>query len=437
MVDVSMAPPTRQHDIEPGLLEAFRYFYLVRTVIAVIAFIVLLTNSGFFSYILVAGMMTGILGMVYLSWDEAQRMMGKYYLSTAFIVATVETVTLEMLLREKVITDNATYVQTITDLTASSPLISPFVTNLAFEAWRVSPPLFFLVIFVAWQYSMREVVLFSAFVAVVGVLVPVRVGASIESEMLFTLTIVFVRTVAFLMMGFLVTRLVGAQRRQRQELAEAKAKAAHYATMVESLAISRERNRMARELHDTLAHTLSAASVQLEAVNSLWDANNEKAQEVLQQALDTTRSGLKETRRALQSLRASPLEDLGLVLALRELAEATEKRCGSKIHITMPERLDDLPYEVEQTTYRIAQEALENIARHAQAKNVDIRLSRANGSLSLEICDDGVGFDMDKIDFINHFGLRGMFERVSAMGGELDVESHPNEGTKARLTLGV
>jgi signal transduction histidine kinase len=398
---------------------------------------VLWAKSGIIGYILIAGMITGVMMIAYLSSERMHRLMGKYYLPAAFIVATLETAILEMLLRQRVITDNADYLRTISDLTASSRVLSPFVTNLAFEAWRVSPPLFFLLIFVSWQYSMREVTLFAFSVALIELLFPIRIGISLESQMLFTLTIIFVRTLAFLMMGFLVTQLVGAQRKQRHELAEARAKVAHYATMVESLAISRERNRMARELHDTLAHTLSAASVQLEAVNSLWDANREKSHTVLQQALDTTRSGLTETRRALQSLRAAPLEDLGLVLALRELAEATEKRTGSNIHLTLPDQLEDLPYEVEQTTYRIAQEALENIARHAQAQNVDIRLTRANGSISLEICDDGVGFDMDKIDFIHHFGLRGMFERVSAMGGELDVESRPNEGTKARLTLGV
>ncbi|MEL7234142.1 MAG: histidine kinase, partial [Chloroflexota bacterium] len=155
--------------------------------------------------------------------------------------------------------------------------------------------------------------------AAINMLFPAKIGETPGTQFVYNLTINFMRTMSFMMIGYLITRLVEAQRQHRRELMEARSKVANYAAMVENLAITRERNRMAREMHDTLAHTLSATSVQLEAVNSLWDADEQKAQSMLQRALGTTRNGLTETRRALQDMRASPLEELGLVLAIKEL----------------------------------------------------------------------------------------------------------------------
>src|SRR4029078_5838718 len=109
---------------------------------------------------------------------------------------------------------------------------------------------------------------------------------------------------------------------------EANAKLVDYASTNEQLAVTRERNRVARDMHDTLAHTLSAVSVQLEAADSVWDSQPQQAHELLQKSLASARAGLGETRRAVRALRASPLDDLGLGLALRDLAESTADRAG-------------------------------------------------------------------------------------------------------------
>ncbi|MEL6152295.1 MAG: sensor histidine kinase, partial [Chloroflexota bacterium] len=241
----------------------------------------------------------------------------------------------------------------------------------------------------------------------------------------------------FMMIGYLITRLVEAQRQHRRELMEARSKVANYAAMVENLAITRERNRMAREMHDTLAHTLSATSVQLEAVNSLWDADEQKAQSMLQRALGTTRNGLTETRRALQDMRASPLEELGLVLAIKELGETTQVRCGSAVTLNVPEKIEELSFEIEQTVYRVTQEALENAVRHANAKNVTVNVQQIDDRLRVEICDDGRGFDMATVDMNGHYGLKGMMERVDALGGDLQIDSKPDYGTQVRLMMRV
>src|SRR5689334_14420819 len=172
----------------------------------------------------------------------------------------------------------------------------------------------FLVLFVAWQYN-------PLWMMVTGV------GLSLLDAALY---FPFLRENAefypfysILVMGrfFVVTGaglgfawLIQRQREQRAALADANRKLAQYAAATEQLAISQERNRLARELHDTLAHSISGAAVQLEAVQALWDVQPGEARQMLDQALEVTQNGLTEARRALHSLRASPLEDLGLAL---------------------------------------------------------------------------------------------------------------------------
>ena len=182
------------------------------------------------------------------------------------------------------------------------------------------------------------------------------------------------RTTTFMVSGWLVGRLMTGQRKQRQAMKEANRKLTHHAATLEQLTTTRERNRLARELHDTLAHTLSAVAVQLEAANVLWSTKPEQAHARLQKSIEVTRSGLTETRRVLQDLRASPLEDLGLALAVRNLAESTASRSGLKLDLHIADRLGSVPPDIEQAVYRIAQEALVNVISHANARNLTVQL---------------------------------------------------------------
>jgi signal transduction histidine kinase len=168
--------------------------------------------------------------------------------------------------------------------------------------------------------------------------------------------------------------LMGSQRRQRAALSEANRELAQYAALTEQLAVTQERNRLARELHDTLAHSLSAAAVQIEAVQALWDGDGAAAKKMLDQALQITRNGLTEARGALHALRASPLQDLGLSLAVRHLAESIAARSGLRLDLHIGAYLDNLSPEVEQCIYRVAQEALANVARHANAASAHVAL---------------------------------------------------------------
>ncbi|MEM7142757.1 MAG: sensor histidine kinase, partial [Actinomycetota bacterium] len=208
------------------------------------------------------------------------------------------------------------------------------------------------------------------------------------------------------------------------------------AASLEELTISRERNRLARELHDTLAHSLSAVTVQLGAVETLWENNPDQAKALLAQADESARDGLDEARRALQALRATPLEDLGLVLALEALAKEAAARTNATLHLDLPDKnLAFLEPHIEQSVYRVAQEALENCARHARAKTIWVKLIGSAEQLELSIKDDGQGFDQSDSTPSGHYGVAGMKERASVIGGTLQVKSLIDEGTTVQLVV--
>jgi len=247
--------------------------------------------------------------------------------------------------------------------------------------------------------------------------------------------VLLIQTVTFLVVGYFISRLIQQLRQQQAALQEAHARLVDYTATLEQLAVSRERNRMARELHDTLAHSLSALSVQLETLKAYWDVEPETARVLLDEALAATRTGLNETRRALKALRASPLDDLGLLLALRKLAEQAAERGHLTLHLHLPEHLPPLSPAVEQCLYRVAQEALENVVRHAQARNLHLSLSDDSSGLSLSIRDDEVGFDPQAVQGNGHFGLAGMRERAAVAGATLEIASKPGQGTSIQLVF--
>jgi signal transduction histidine kinase len=192
---------------------------------------------------------------------------------------------------------------------------------------------------------------------------------------------------------------------------------------------------MARELHDTLAHTLSGLSVQLETVKAYLEVDPVTAQTLLDQSLAVTRSGLQETRRALKSLRASPLDDLGLALAISQLAHSAAERANLKLDLSLPEPLPALSPEVEQCLYRVTQEAVANVAHHANARHLSVTLTCEADQVMLLIKDDGRGFDVCQGEQAGHYGLAGMRERATLIGADLNIESQPGHGTRLQLKV--
>jgi len=290
-------------------------------------------------------------------------------------------------------------------------------------------------ILTAWQYDLEQVIWFCLATAgfeIALVLLYGTVGASSPQA---EIEVILVRTVLFILIGYTVHNLVRAQRRQRAELARANRKLARYAAAMEQLSITRERSRLARELHDTLAHTLSGLAVQLEAATVLWDQDQPRARDILVRALEATRSGLTETRRALQALRATPLEDLGLTEAIRELAKDAAQRGSLELKLDVDPHLPRQPADVDQALYRVAQEALDNVVTHAHARHLYVALQEQGGAPELVIADDGDGIPPDATEADSRFGLRGMRERAEIVGGTLTVDSTLGQGTTVRMRV--
>jgi signal transduction histidine kinase len=299
---------------------------------------------------------------------------------------------------------------------------------------RTMPLLLMALILTAWQYGWRYVVLFSGGIALLTLGLHLDFYRPNGARLLPPITVLLIQTITFLVVGYFISALINRLQEQQESLAQANAQLTRYAATLEDLTISRERNRMARELHDTLAHTLSALSVQLETVKAYWDVDSAAAQDMLDKSLAATRSGLQETRRALKSLRASPLDDLGFLTALRQTATEIAARANLRLNLAVPEYLPTLPAAVEQCLYRVVQEAATNVAYHANAHTLTVQLT-FNGITTLRVSDDGCGFDPQQAESTGHFGLRGMRERAALVGGKLTVTSQPENGTIVQLII--
>lgn len=244
-----------------------------------------------------------------------------------------------------------------------------------------------------------------------------------------------------LIIAFIVSTLATAQRREQTavsqanaQLAAANRKLAQQTAVLEQLTISQERNRMARELHDTIAHALSGTAIQLQAVGTLLKVDPDAAANELTEAQQQIKSGLDESRRAIAALRATPLEELGLGEALRQRCHNLAERNGirSNCQINDPPLLPPL---TEQTIYRIADEALLNIEKYAQASEICVQFSVISGQIVLQVKDDGVGFDVETVQENGRFGIIGMQERAELIDAQLQIESEISKGTTVKLVV--
>jgi two-component system NarL family sensor kinase len=200
------------------------------------------------------------------------------------------------------------------------------------------------------------------------------------------------------------------------------------------LGAAEERNRLAREIHDTLAQGLSATALQLESADALLDAGSAaEARGPLRRALSLTQSNLEEARRSVLDLRAAPLEDRPLSEALKVLVDRWEAETGIGARYAAVNGSRPLPPRVEAALYRICQEALTNVARHAQAGHVSVRIVATPEQVRLTVEDDGRGFDPSGVPGDRH-GLVGMRERAQMLGGALEVRS-AGEGTRVEATV--
>jgi len=195
----------------------------------------------------------------------------------------------------------------------------------------------------------------------------------------------------------------------------------------QELAALEERQRLARELHDSVSQALYGMALGLHTARIQLDRDPQELPESLDYLLSLAEAALDEMRALIFELRPESLESEGLVTALSKQGAALQARHGITVLTQLCEE-PDLPLKVKQELYRIAQEAMHNTVKHARARKVDLRLSQAAKAVILEVRDDGVGFD-PLGSFPGHLGLHSMQERVSSLGGMLQIESAPGQGT--------
>jgi signal transduction histidine kinase len=197
-----------------------------------------------------------------------------------------------------------------------------------------------------------------------------------------------------------------------------------------------ERRRLARELHDEIGQALTAVKLNLEALEGRLPAKHSKE---LTESLSIVDTALQQVRGLSLDLRPAILDDLGLAAALRWYVDRQAQRGGIGMEFTNESPGARSSVLVETTCFRVAQEALTNVLRHARAKRVSVRILHKESALNLYIEDDGIGFDIEqarqKAIGGSSLGLLSMHERVILAGGRLDVTSTPGRGTAIHVCL--
>jgi signal transduction histidine kinase len=200
-----------------------------------------------------------------------------------------------------------------------------------------------------------------------------------------------------------------------------------------------ERRRIARELHDETSQVLASLAANLEVASGMLPADAEKIKNKLKEAQNLSISILDEVHKLIYELRPTLLDDLGLVAAIRWLADNNLKPMGITVNFRTVGKVRRLAPQLETTLFRVIQEAVSNIARHAQAKNADIKLYFRNNVVKVKIGDDGPGFDVEEAmsskERPRGLGLLGMKERVELMNGTLSIRSRSHGGTDIDIEI--
>lgn len=219
----------------------------------------------------------------------------------------------------------------------------------------------------------------------------------------------------------------------QKELEAANRRLHDYAAQVEELTVMDERNRLAREMHDTLGHRLTVAAVQLEAAQRLIPRDPERATAMVGTVREQVNEALAELRQTVATLRA-PLEvDLGLGQALQRLTSHFALATGIEVTLDLPPSLPELPVSQRMAFFRAAQESLTNIQRHANARHAWVRLWQEGNAMLLRIEDDGIGLPSPTES--NGFGLRGLRERAVQLDGTFDLSPRLGGGVQATFRV--
>ncbi len=204
----------------------------------------------------------------------------------------------------------------------------------------------------------------------------------------------------------------------------------------QNLAIAEERNRLAREIHDTLAQGLIGIILYLERLDLKIEDADAATRELLERALTLARANLDEARRSVHDLRAAPLEGRTLLEALQNMTADLREEGIFTVDLRAPMALPLFAARVETALLRVVQEAVSNCRKHAQCSSVSLDIALDDDRLSVRVTDNGRGFDVEEARRVpDRYGLSSMIERVTEIGGALEIESQPGQGTTIHLNV--
>jgi signal transduction histidine kinase len=241
--------------------------------------------------------------------------------------------------------------------------------------------------------------------------------------------------VVFLVAAAITSQLAAALRWRAEQARNRENELRRLYEQAQELASLQERQRLARELHDSVSQALYGIGLGAHTAQEALECDPEQARASLEYVIALTEAGLAEMRALIFELRPESLETEGLVAALTKQVAVLQTRYRMRVDMSLDTE-PDLSLELKQTLYRIAQEALHNIVKHARASTVALQLMRRDNEVCLQVRDNGRGFDPAS-PFPGHFGVRSMQERAMKMGGTLTIESAPEKGTSIDVRMPV
>ncbi|MEA5596316.1 sensor histidine kinase [Rivularia sp. UHCC 0363] len=245
----------------------------------------------------------------------------------------------------------------------------------------------------------------------------------ISFVLLFVLALVFI---------LLLMNAVLSERKSREELTAANEKLRQYALKIENQATLEERNRIAREIHDSLGHSLTALNLQLETATKLLNTNPNKAKDFLIRAKELGSQALKDVRESVSTMRSNPLKEKSLEQAVNILVQDFHHSTNIKPNCQIL-CFYTIPRDISTAIYRIIQESLTNIYKYAQSTEVNLELTTTVTSVHLMIEDNGKGFNLSQNT--TGFGLQSMRDRTLALDGNFQINSVPGKGTKITVNI--
>jgi signal transduction histidine kinase len=328
-----------------------------------------------------------------------------------------------------------TYLIIQTAIIATLSLLTP---NADFWAVLFCP----LVVQVMHNFPRRTGFLITGiFTVITSILLLLSLDSEVGIPLIFVYAVIYFLLAAFIA----IIREAEAARQQSQqqqaELQTAYQQLQTYTAQAEELAVLQERNRLARELHDSVTQSLHSSTLLAEAGQRVASTGDiERARGYLIRLGEISQQALREMRLLVYELRPLALSGIGLEAALQQRLDTVERRSGVEVELSVEEDLD-IPARVEEELYRIAMEALNNALKHANPTKVTVDLSKEEKReipcIALSIMDDGIGFDLDSKVEAGGLGLVSMQERIEKLGGDLTIISAPGEGTQVKACVNL